>query len=155
MTIATGDSVLVEYTGRLEDGSVFDTSRESVAAEAGLKEKQPSRDFEPLSVELGTGRIIEGFEEALIGMDEGEETTVEIPPEKAYGERNADRVAEYDPETFTEMLGEQPTEGIRVETEDRGRGLVTHVGSEVVRVDFNHALAGEQLEFDIEVLEVE
>lgn len=155
MTIATGDSVVVEYTGRLADGSVFDTSRESVAEEAGLKEQQASRDFEPLSIELGTGRIIDGFEEALVGMEEGEETTVEIPPEKAYGERQADRVAEYDPETFTEMLGEQPTEGMRVETEDSGRGLVDHVGSEVVRVDYNHALAGEPLEFDIEVLDVE
>lgn len=154
MSIRTGDTVVVEYTGRLADGSVFDTSRESVAAEAGLKEQQPSRDFDSLSVELGSGRIIDGFEEALVGMDEGEGTTVDIPPEKAYGERSTDRVVEYDPETFTEMLGEQPTEGMHVETEDRGRGLVDHVGSDVVRVDFNHALAGEPLEFDIEVLEV-
>lgn len=155
MTIATGDSVVVEYTGRMADGSVFDTSRESVAAEAGLKEQQPSREYEPLSVELGAGRIIDGFEAALVGMDEGESTTVEIPPENAYGERSADRVLEYDPETFTEMLGEQPTEGMHVKTEDRGRGLVDHVGSDAVRVDFNHSLAGEPLEFDIEVIEVE
>lgn len=155
MTIATGDSVVVEYTGRLEDGAVFDTSRESVAAEAGLKEQQPSRDFDPITVELGSGRIIDGFQEALVGMEEGEERTVQIPPEKAYGERSADRVLEYDPETFAEMLGEQPTEGMHVETEDRGRGQVDHVDSDAVRVDFNHALAGEPLEFEIEVIEVE
>lgn len=154
MTIATGDSVTVAYTGRMEDGSVFDTTRESIAEDAGLASQQPEREFEPITVELGAGRIIEGFEEALVGMEAGDETTVNIPAEKAYGERTEDRIAEYETERFEEMLGEEPTEGMHVETEDLGRGQVDHVGPENVRVDFNHALAGEPLEFEIEVLDV-
>lgn len=155
MAITTGDTVTVEYTGRLENDSVFDTSREPVAEEAGLTEQQPDREFEPLTVEIGAGRIIDGLEEALIGMEAGDETTVEIPPAKAYGERRADRVEDYDADRFSQLLGEQPTEGMPIEMEDRGRGHVVHADDEVVRVDFNHALAGESLEFDVEIVEVQ
>lgn len=155
MAIATGDTVTVEYTGRLENDSVFDTSREPVAEKAGLAEQQPDREFAPITVEVGAGRVIDGFEEALLGMEEGEETTVEIPPEKAYGERRDERIEEYDTDRFVQMLGEKPDEGMPIEMEDRGRGHVSHVDSEVVRVDFNHTLAGEPLEFDIEIDEVQ
>lgn len=155
MTIATGDTVTVEYTGRLENDAVFDTSRESVAEEAGLTAQQPDRDFEPLTVEIGAGRIIDGLEAALLGMEEGKELSVRIPPEDAYGERLADRVAEYDTDQFSQMLGADPTEGMPIEMEDRGRGHIVHVDADVVRVDFNHELAGEPLEFDIEILAVQ
>lgn len=155
MAITTGDTVTVEYTGRVADGSVFDTSREAVAAEVGLVERQPDRAFEPLTVEIGAGRIIDGLEAALIGMAEGAETTVNVPPENAYGERQVEQVEDYEAEAFTQRLGEPPTEGLPVEIEDRGRGYVEYVDSDVVRVDFNHQLAGEPLEFDIEILEVQ
>jgi len=63
MTIATGDSVTLEYTGRLDDETVFDTSRKSVAEETGLAEAQPDREYAPLTVEIGDEQIIEGMEE--------------------------------------------------------------------------------------------
>jgi len=78
MTIATGDSVTLEYTGRLDDETVFDTSRKSVAEETGLAEAQPDREYAPLTVEIGDEQIIEGMEEGLIGLEAGETETLTI-----------------------------------------------------------------------------
>ncbi|MFB6297063.1 MAG: peptidylprolyl isomerase [Salinirussus sp.] len=156
MTIAVGDSVTIEYTGRLDDGAVFDTSRESVAEETGLAEQRPDRDYEPLTVEVGAEKLIEGMEEALIGLDEGDTPTVAIPPEKGYGEWTEERVQEYDADELSRMLGDQaPEEGIYLETQAGDLGTIVAVGDDVVRVDFNPRLAGETLEFDIEVLDVD
>lgn len=154
MTIASGDSVTIEYTGRLDDGSVFDTSHESVAAEEGLAD-QTERDYTPLTVEVGNGKVIEGLEEALLDMDEGDTEVVQIPPGKGYGERDEERVVEYDTAELREMLqGTEPAEGMRLQTEQGLPGEVVDVGQAVVRVDFNHELAGEHLEFEIKVVEV-
>lgn len=155
MGVTTGDSVVVEYTGRLDDGSVFDTSRESVAQEANLVESQPEREFQPLTVEIGDGRIIDGLEEALVGLDTGETETVTIPPEKAYGEWSDERVTEYDREEFSQMVdGKTPEEGDHLQTQDGGLAEITQVGDDIVKVDFNHSLAGETLEFDVEIVDV-
>jgi len=91
MTIATGDSVTLEYTGRLDDDTVFDTSRQSVAEKTGLAEAQPDREYAPLTVEIGDEQVIEGMEEGLIGLEAGATETLTIPPEKAYGERATTR----------------------------------------------------------------
>jgi FKBP-type peptidyl-prolyl cis-trans isomerase 2 len=134
---------------------VFDTSRESVAEETGLAEEQPDREYGPLTVEIGSGRVIEGIEGALVGQEEGATPTVAVPPEKGYGEWTEDRVEEYDREEFIQMVGGQiPEEGAYLETEDGGLAEVVHVDDEVVQVDFNHSLAGETLEFDIEIVDV-
>ena len=155
MTIATGDSVTVEYTGRQEGGEVFDTSRESVGAEAGLDEFQPDRKYEPLTFEIGAERVIKGLEEGLIGLEEGATPTITIPPEKGYGEWDEARVREHDTDEFVEMLGGQmPEEGSHIETESGEIAEITSVSSDVVRLDFNHALAGETLEFEVEVVDV-
>jgi FKBP-type peptidyl-prolyl cis-trans isomerase 2 len=78
-----GDTISVHYTGRYPGGKVFDTSVEKEAINAGLFNK--ARDYKPLQVTLGTGKVIAGFEEALIGMKVNDEKDVTIPPEKAYG----------------------------------------------------------------------
>lgn len=156
MTITTGDTVTIEYTGRLDDGTVFDTSRRSVAEETGLAEAQPDREYTPLTVEVGAERVIQGLEEALVGLEPGDAPTVTLPPEKAYGERTEDRIGEYDAEEFSEMVGGQtPEAGTYVETQDGQLAEIVHVDEEVVRVDFNHELAGEVLEFDLEVIDVD
>lgn len=155
MAISDGDSVTIEYTGKLEDGTVFDTSKRDVAEDVGLAETQPQREYGPLTVDVGDGRVIEGLEEALVGMESGEEQTVTIPPEEAYGEPSDDRVIEYDTGNFREMLqGQEPAEGMHVQGQEGAIGEVVHVDDETVRVDFNHELAGETLEFDVEVVEV-
>lgn len=156
MAIESGDQVSLEYVGRLDDGVVFDTSREEVADEVGITAEQPDREFTPLTVEVGSGRIIEGLEEALIGLEEGETETVTIPPEKAYGEPQDDHVQEYEAAGFNQMLqGHQATEGMHVRTEDGTLGEVVHVDDEAVRVDFNHELAGETLTFEVEIVDIQ
>lgn len=155
MTIVTGDSVTLEYTGRLDDGSVFDTSLESVAEETELAESQPDREYSPLTVEVGEGEIIPGLEEALIGLESDATQTVDISPEEAYGEWSEEQVQEYDTEEFRQMIdGQTPEEGAYVQTQQGGVAEIVHVDEDVVRVDFNHSLAGETLEFEIEIVEI-
>jgi FKBP-type peptidyl-prolyl cis-trans isomerase 2 len=156
MTITDGDAVTIEYVGRLTDGTVFDTSDEALAREAGIAEENPEREFEPLTIQIGDDKVIAGLQDALLGMAEGETELVQIPPERAYGEYREDRVGEYDREAFEEMLGgREATEGVEVETEEGLPGEVVDVGPETVTVDFNHELAGETLSFEIEIVDVE
>lgn len=155
MTIATGDSVTLEYTGRLDDGTIFDTSLEEVANETGLAESQPDREYAPLTVEVGAGEIIPGLEEALTGFEQDETYTVTIPPEEAYGEWTEEQVEEYDADEFRQMLeGQTPEEGAYIQTPQGGLAEIVHVDDETVRVDFNHSLAGETLEFEVEIVDV-
>ncbi|KAB1189890.1 peptidylprolyl isomerase [Haloferax sp. MBLA0076] len=153
MTIESGDAVSLEYVGKLPDGTVFDTSRQDVAEEAGLAESQPDRDYEPLTVEVGAGTVIEGLDEALVGMEVGDEESIEIPPEKAYGEPSEDLVREHDTEQLREVLGDDPAVGMYVQTQQGGLGEIVDANDETVRIDFNHQLAGETLIFDVEILD--
>lgn len=156
MPIEPGDGVTIEYVGRLDDGTIFDTSRREVAIEAGLAQPgdiQPE-EYAALSFTAGEGEIIEGLDEALIGMEEGETATVTVPPEQAYGDHEPDRVREYDPETFEGMVGQTPAVGLHVHAQNGLHGDVTAVTEDHVEVDFNHQLAGEALTFELEVLEV-
>jgi len=147
--------VTLEYTGRLDDETVFDTSRETVAEEAGLAEAQPDREYAPLTVEVGAEQVIEGMEEGLVGLEAGETTTLTIPPEKGYGERSEERIQEFETEELREMLGGQtPEEGAYLEAQNGQHGEVVHSGEDVVRVDFNPRLAGETLTFEIEIVDV-
>lgn len=155
MTISRGDTVTVEYVGRTADGTVFDTSRASVAEETDL-DHHPDREYDPLSVEIGAGRIIEGLEDGLVGLEAGDEATIEVGPEDAYGARSDDRVVSYDADEFRGMVdGNELVEGLEVRTEEGLPGEVVAVREDVVRVDFNHDLAGERLEFEVEVVEVD
>ncbi|WP_416841639.1 FKBP-type peptidyl-prolyl cis-trans isomerase [Haloferax sp. DFSO52] len=153
MAIETGDAVSLEYVGKLTDGTIFDTSRPDVAEEAGLAEAQPDREYEPLTVEVGAGTVIEGLDEALVGMEVGDEEAIEIPPEKAYGEPSEDRIREHDTEQLRDILGDDPEEGMYVQTQQGGLGEIVHADDEVVRIDFNHELAGKTLVFDIEIVD--
>lgn len=155
MVVETGDTVTVEYTGRLEDGTVFDTTDNDVAEEAGLADDD-ERGFDPLTVDVGSGELIDGFEDALIGLEPGEETSATIPPEQAYGERSEDAVREYEREEFDRLVdGETPETGDVLQTPEGHMAEITEVTESSVRVDFNHRLAGETLNFDIEVVDVE
>jgi FKBP-type peptidyl-prolyl cis-trans isomerase 2 len=156
MTIQAGDRVRFEYTGRLLDGTVFDTSRESIAEESGLANDFPDRDYDPLTVEVGSERLVEGLDEAMVGMTEGESKTVTVPPDKAYGEHRADNVAEFELDVFGDALQrEDPEEGMHVQTQQGMIGEVIEIEGGIVTVDFNHELAGETIEFDIEIIEIE
>jgi FKBP-type peptidyl-prolyl cis-trans isomerase 2 len=138
---ASGDTVKVHYTGKLDDGTVFDSSRER----------------EPLEFTLDEGQIIPGFEEAVEGMEEGEETTVEIPPEKAYGPHQEDAVMEFPREQLPDEI--EPEVGMQLQLQGQnGQAFparVVEVGDDTITLDANHPLAGETLTFEIELVEVE
>ena len=155
MAIEAGDDVTIEYTGRLPDGTVFDTTRREVAEEAGLAAEQPGRDYGPMTIPVGEGRVIEGLEAGLQGLEAGDEETMTLTPEEAYGERSDDRIVEYERDEFEAALqGAEVETGMQIQSEEGAIGSVVAADDERVRVDFNHALAGETLEFDVEVVDV-
>ncbi|MFW5984212.1 MAG: FKBP-type peptidyl-prolyl cis-trans isomerase [Halobacteria archaeon] len=151
MAVTEGDTVKVEYVGKHEDGDVFDSSREDVAVEAEIA--HPNREYEPLEFEVGAGEVVQGFDEGVVGMEEGETDEITVPPEKGYGERSEENVVEYDRDEFRESLGEEPEVGMHIHTE-QAHGDIIEVEDDAVTVDFNHELAGETLVFEIEVVEV-
>jgi FKBP-type peptidyl-prolyl cis-trans isomerase 2 len=135
--IDLNSSVTVNYTGKLEDGTVFDTS---------LTEGR-----EPLSVTLGQGSLIPGFENGLIGMSVGESKTIEIDVDDAYGPINE--------EAFVDVPKDKVPENIEVGMMLQTFGpagvsvvKVLEINDETVKIDANHPLAGKKLIFDVEVL---
>lgn len=156
MSIEPGDHVVVEYTGRFPDGTIFGTSRWEVAAESGLAEAQERDpdDYTPMSFVVGEGAVIEGLEDAIVGLAAGEEATIEIEPEEAYGEFDPEKIREYDRETFEGMVGEPPEIGLHVHAENGVHGDVTAIRDDIVEVDFNHELAGRTLVLNVEIVAV-
>ena len=155
MPIEPGDTVTVEYVGRFEDGSVFNTSRYEVAAEHGLVEAQGAEreDYTPLVFTVGEEAVIPGLDDALVGMEVEEEATVTIPPEDAYGAFDPERVRSYGRETFEAMVGDAPEVGLHVHAENGLHGDVVAVRDDEVEVDFNHELAGKTLVLEIEIVD--
>lgn len=163
MGIESGDEVRLAYVGRLSDGTVFDASVSEVV-DGGAIPDDPSP---PLSVEVGAerivrgpGQIVEHIEEHLYGHEEGDELTVEIPPEDAYGEADEEKVVTYDRDVLGSAMGDdvspdEPREGLTIRTPDGRVGEIVDVGDREVRVDFNHLLAGERLRFEVTVVDVQ
>lgn len=137
--IKTGDTISVNYTGKHEDGGVFDTSEGRA----------------PLTFTVGAGQIIQGFDEAVIGMEVGEKKQVAIPPESGYGEHNPELVFTIPRERVPADM--QIEEGMQITlTDQEGNHLpavVDAITEEEVTMDANHPLAGQTLLFDIEVME--
>lgn len=135
-----GDEVRVHYTGKLEDGTVFDTSQDS----------------EPLSFTIGENRVIPGFETAVTGMEPGDSKTTEIEPEQAYGEHREDMVMELDrdqiPENVDPQVGQQLQ--LRLDNGQTVPVLITALGEDTVTIDANHPLAGRKLVFEIELVDI-
>jgi peptidylprolyl isomerase len=150
-TVKPGDTVQVDYVGKFENGTVFDTSIEEVAQEEGIYNAQ--REYIPLTVIAGSGQVIEGFDEGLIGMTEGEEKTLTIPPEKAYGEYNESWVQEVPLEELN--MSEKPEVGQVYSSIYGGQFKVIAVNETHVTFDPNHELAGETLVFDIKLVSIE
>ncbi len=135
-----GDTVKIHYTGTLDDGTQFDSSK--------------GRD--PLEFELGSGQVIAGFDKAVEGMAVGDEKTVNIPAAEAYGERQDQMIQEVPKGALPEGL--EPEVGMALQARNpQGQPLnltVTEVGEETITVDGNHPLAGKDLNFNLELVEI-
>ena len=133
-----GDKVKIHYTGKLDDGTVFDSSE----------------GREPLEFTLGDGKIIPGFEKGTLGMEVGERKTITVPPKKGFGawsRNNIMTIKKSDiPENITPQMGQRlqiPMEGGKV-----AQVTVTKIGDSRIEVDGNHPLAGKTLTFEVELL---
>ncbi len=135
-----GDTVRVHYTGKLENGTVFDTSR--------------SRH--PLQFTLGTSQVIAGFENAIAGMSVGESKTVVIPVEQAYGERRDDMIVTIKRDKLPTDQDIRVGQRLEITQVDNGVMLVTvtDISEQNITLDANHPLAGKALIFDIELVAI-
>jgi FKBP-type peptidyl-prolyl cis-trans isomerase 2 len=146
LLVKKGDIVKVDYIGRLQDGTVFDTNIAYEARKAGL----PLREsYDLLEFEVGAGQVIKGFDAAVIGMSEGEEKTFTLAPADAYGERDEALVIPIP----LSRIGN--AEGIKVGTELQAQngaiGKVVAIENGTAKVDFNHELAGKTLVFTVRI----
>ena len=135
-----GDLVKVHYTGKLKDERIFDSSK----------------DGEPLEVTLGSGQVIPGFERAVVGMSVGDSKTFEIAAAEAYGSYRDELVVEIDkeriPEDLTVKVGQQLV--LRQAEGPTIRVMVTDMSDQSVTLDANHPLAGEDLTFEVKLIEI-
>ena len=139
-----GDKVKVHYSGKLDDESVFDTSSGK----------------EPLEFTVGGSEVIPAFEEAVIGMDTGEKRTTKIPADKAYGPYRDELAVEVERSQFPAGIEPKVGEQLELQGADEGQEdqtlvvTITEVSDATVKLDANHPLAGKDLTFDIELVEI-
>jgi peptidylprolyl isomerase len=133
----TGNAVRVHYTGTLNDGNVFDSSRER----------------EPLEFTIGSGQLIRGFEDAVLGMTAGDVKTIKISAAEAYGDRREELVITINRKQFPDHI-----EGLQLDLKSPDgsvlNAIITALEEESVTLDANHPLAGQDINFDIELLEI-
>ncbi|HBH24511.1 MAG TPA: peptidylprolyl isomerase [Cytophagales bacterium] len=136
-----GKKVKVHYTGKLTDGTVFDSSE----------------GREPLEFVLGQGSMIKGFENAVMGLGLGDKTSATLKPGEAYGERNNDLIFNFAKEKFPEDINPEVGMKLNMQTA-QGQPVpveVKEVADDHVVLDANHPLAGKELVFDIELVAVD
>ena len=137
--VKNGDTVTVNYTGKFEDGSIFDSSL--------------SEGREPLKATLGQNQLIPGFEKGIIDMVIGDKKTIEIEPAEAYGEINPEAIIDVPKEQFPQdvevgqVLQGQSPQGMFIVK-------VLEVNDSTVKVDHNHPMAGKKLIFDLELVSI-
>jgi|AntRauTorcE11898_2_1112593.scaffolds.fasta_scaffold03590_3 FKBP-type peptidyl-prolyl cis-trans isomerase SlyD len=171
--VEQGEIAIVHLTGRLVDGrrseapagqteanasvdapdagAVFETTDVDVALEEGIYHDH--RDFKPLEFRVGEGHVIPGLDEAVQGMTEGEEQTVVLEPEAAYGAVDESAIVTVPRDEIEDRSNTIAEVGELVESETGEFGWITSVDEGTVTVDFNHELAGERVEFEIRLLE--
>lgn len=135
-----GDQVKVHYTGRLKTGEQFDSSTGK----------------DPLAFTVGAGQMIKGFDKAIPGMEVGEKKTISIAPEEAYGPVNQEAIIEFPKNNIPDSLKVEPGMQLQLQSAD-GQPVpvvVKEVKDDIVVLDANHQLAGKELVFDIELMDI-
>lgn len=142
MSVKKGDKIKIDYEGSFDDGSVFDSSEKTGQA---------------LEFEVGSGHVIQGFDDAVVGMEVGDEKTFRLTPDEAYGPHNPELIKEIPRNQIPE--GEQePRPGmlliLSLPSGEQAPALITAVTDEKVTIDLNHILAGKDLNFKIKLLDI-
>lgn len=135
-----GDRVKVHFTGRLENGEIFDSSRGSI----------------PLEFTIGIGEMMPGFEKGIIGMSLGDKKTFTVSPEDAYGFRREELVAVVDRSHFPPDINPVVGQPLQI-TLPEGEIIdlvITRIDGDMVTIDANHPLAGETLNFEVELVDI-
>lgn len=135
-----GNVVKVHYSGRLTDGTMFDSSE----------------GREPLEFTIGAGQMIKGFDSGVLGMAIGEKKTLQIPAEEAYGARDEEAIIEFPSENIPAEMKLEPGMQLTLRNQD-GQPVpvvILEVKEEIVIMDANHMLAGQDLVFDVELVEI-
>lgn len=142
MTIENGNKITIEYEGKLENGTIFDSSK---------------NHDKPLEFEVGSGQVIPGFDKAVLGMELNQEKEFTIPAKEAYGEINPELEKEIPKSSMPE--GKEPQPGMTlIMTSQDGRQFpakITKVDDNNITIDLNHPLAGKDLTFKIKILKIE
>lgn len=135
-----GDTVKVHYTGTLDDGTLFDSSEER----------------EPLEFEIGSGRIIAGFEAAVIGMNVGESKPTRIASEEAYGVHHPEMVLQVPRSQFPAGIEPELNQQLQLQQPDGTAFAVTitKIENNIITLDANHPLAGQALNFEIRLVDI-
>ncbi len=141
MPVKKGDKVKIEYEGTLDDGTVFDSSE---------------KHGQPLEFEIGSGQVIPGFENAIIGMEKGKEKKIKIKPEEAYGEYKEELKKDIPRSIFPKEMELKPGKVVGLQTSEGMKigAVIKEVKKDDVVVDLNHPMAGKTLNFRIKVLEI-
>lgn len=140
-TAKSGDTVEVHYTGKLDDGTVFDSSEGK----------------EPIVFKIGESRIIPGFENGVVGMEEGESKSVSLPPDQAYGERVEELQQKFPREQVPPSITPEVGQHLQMKRSD-GQTVdvvVSDLDEETITLDANHPLAGHTLHFDIKLEKIQ
>jgi FKBP-type peptidyl-prolyl cis-trans isomerase 2 len=139
-SVKEGDEVKVHYSGKFEDGTVFDSSK----------------DKKPFQFTVGGGKVIPGFEKGVIGMETGTSKTITVPPEEGYGPVRNELIIKVKKTEIPEHI--DPSEGKQLQMKNKSGQpvnlVVSKVSDDTVTLDANHPLAGKTLVFDIEVVEI-
>lgn len=145
--ITKGDIIKLSFTGKLDNGTVFDTTDEKVAKENEVFDEK--RTYEPMTVVVGSNTLVQGLEEDLPGKKKGYKGKVEVPPEKGYGFRSLELIETVSSKKFAE----RPELGAWVESNGRV-GVIESVSGGRIKVDYNEPLAGKTLTFEYKIEDI-
>ena len=144
-----GDFAEIEYIGKIkQSGDIFDLTDENVAKENGLF--NPKMSYGPITIIVGAKQILMGLDDALLDLSQGDKKTITIEAKNAFGDRNA-KLIRLTPMAHFKKQNMNPKQGQYITFEQGLRGKIISVAGGRVKIDFNHPLAGKEVEYDVKI----